>query len=892
MEDSTPEVSRTQPGRAYQTCSGIPTSVSISSSGSDATEHTETDTARYARDSEEGSEAELDSQVQEEPWRGSVGATRSREMLVNNLRASRAPLGLRSPGTTGKPRETKQPPAESLRRRSVLPWAREPSENWEIVDLNTPSLVDSPSELSPETPKTHSSKRTSSQNPRKSSSSRTASSRPNTLRTTAQAEDALEPEDHVSSTSEPSIIQRRRIALVNGLDQPFFSVGPHDRKTVNLSMDSSDWSGVEGLAISGSGAEGWDAEPGIVCSEEEGHEEGREERARYTRQLSKVSEENMSEGSRDEGDDADFVSVSEYTEDAEDEDYHPRNDRSFELEMDGDDGQGVDFTPRPSSRFSSRSLKRRSGLRQNHENGDEIEGPSLSPRSASTACFGRNTHSRMVSRTASDSDLSSYGDPSSPHLASMEKRRSLDSIHENLSSTSRPPARPPRPHHRHTSSSVRISLSEAYGLHEAMERAEAKERDAFFLSSVPTAQRSHSCASSDKPEELGRTDSLTSFGSVSDGGSGRWKDVGVEDGEEFTMGAEAIWRNLGSGSSSESEHESEDADSADESIETPVGDESQRGLGGRDKAIEAKDRRPFSVYGREAFYPSHSESMLSEATSQESVYDDSKGDTTIIGSGGLHEQASYAEKVDLAIALSPSPRLLPTLPPQTFFSPSSLQPPLPRPRSFTITEIDTEHVSWQSTIPDATYQALRARFGEVEMQRQENIWNLCESERLFVERLQIAVQTFIRPIRIQASRSWVEGVPPAVARLFDWLEDIFHLHSQIHRALNACRNASRQADNGAYGFVMTVADLMKVFVPRMEIYQGYVVRLGSVLRLVRRVVETGPSGNRLQSESAFGEFVRIQQSKEECQWRLERFLILPIERLVEYPAIFHVSRHL
>lgn len=92
---------------------------------------------------------------------------------------------------------------------------------------------------------------------------------------------------------------------------------------------------------------------------------------------------------------------------------------------------------------------------------------------------------------------------------------------------------------------------------------------------------------------------------------------------------------------------------------------------------------------------------------------------------------------------------------------------------------------------------------------------------------------------------------------------------------------------------MTVADLMKVFVPRMEVYQGYVVRLGSVLSLVRRMVEPSHGENLLENESAFGEFVRIQQNKRECQgWRLERFLIAAVERLVDYPAIFHVSLHL
>lgn len=332
-------------------------------SASEVDDQSEADIARDGRDRDDESEADTDSQARdEEPWRGSVGATRSRDMLANSLKTSQISPGLGATEAAGKskgigqPRESHRPPAESLRRRTVLPWSRKPSENWEIVDLTTPSLVESPSELSPprlarnsRLPGPHTAQTLGSP-----SSSKISSSRLPNIRTAASAdwassrrpgqdEDELASEDHASSTSEPSSVQRRRMALVDGLDQPFFSVGPNDRKSVNLSMDSSDWSGVQGLAISGSGAEGWNAEKGAVRSDEEGgNEDRREESSRYVRQLSKVSEEIMSEGSRDEGDEADFISVSEYTEDGEGEVDHQGHDHSFGLETDGE-GAAITF---------------------------------------------------------------------------------------------------------------------------------------------------------------------------------------------------------------------------------------------------------------------------------------------------------------------------------------------------------------------------------------------------------------------------------------------------------------------------------------------------------------------------------------------------------------------
>ena len=72
------------------------------------------------------------------------------------------------------------------------------------------------------------------------------------------------------------------------------------------------------------------------------------------------------------------------------------------------------------------------------------------------------------------------------------------------------------------------------------------------------------------------------------------------------------------------------------------------------------------------------------------------------------------------------------------------------------------------------------------MERQEIIWELCETELAFVDRLHSVIRLFIRPLRAQNSKTWIAGVPPDVARLFDWLEDIVNVHSQISAVLLCC----------------------------------------------------------------------------------------------------------
>ena len=211
------------------------------------------------------------------------------------------------------------------------------------------------------------------------------------------------------------------------------------------------------------------------------------------------------------------------------------------------------------------------------------------------------------------------------------------------------------------------------------------------------------------------------------------------------------------------------------------------------------------------------------------------------------------------------------IPPQVY-EPHVIQRPRRGERNSQVS--DAEQRTWISTVSSSAYHSLLDRYGEVEIKRQQVIWDLCETERAFVRRLQSFVRLFIRPLRMKDSVTWLTGVPPEVARLFDWLEDIINLHTQISSALRAI--VSEQ-----YPIVMRVAGRVRSFVSRLEVHQPYVVRLEFTTQLIKRL-----SG---ESNSDFGEFIRIQQEQDECHgWSVEAFLVEPVNRLVDYPIHFKV----
>ncbi|ORY64604.1 hypothetical protein BCR35DRAFT_334692 [Leucosporidium creatinivorum] len=180
--------------------------------------------------------------------------------------------------------------------------------------------------------------------------------------------------------------------------------------------------------------------------------------------------------------------------------------------------------------------------------------------------------------------------------------------------------------------------------------------------------------------------------------------------------------------------------------------------------------------------------------------------------------------------------------------------------------------TWRSTISAEEYESLLAKHGAVEMRRQEVIWELCETEKSFVEGLKSVMELFALPLRREQG-GWIKGVPVPVSRLLDWATDIVYLHSEISSALQDARRASPAP------VVLQVASAFIPYVLRLEIHQPYLVRFEAVAKMID-VMTADPN-------SDFGEFVRMQSALPECRgMSLGSYLLKPVQRLMKYTLFF------
>jgi len=187
--------------------------------------------------------------------------------------------------------------------------------------------------------------------------------------------------------------------------------------------------------------------------------------------------------------------------------------------------------------------------------------------------------------------------------------------------------------------------------------------------------------------------------------------------------------------------------------------------------------------------------------------------------------------------------------------------------------------NWRSTISPSIYNSLTRLYGEAEMQRQEAIFEICNTEALFVQRLRTVLRLFIRPLRAQDTSTWISGVPGSIARLFDWFEDIMNLHVEINTELKNVRSENQSV-------VERFAGILRKFVPRFEVYQPYLIRVEGVLGQLRGEADDDVDGNLAN----FREFVGIQEREEDCEgWSLQNLLLEPIHRLAKCIEMFQVG---
>jgi hypothetical protein len=194
--------------------------------------------------------------------------------------------------------------------------------------------------------------------------------------------------------------------------------------------------------------------------------------------------------------------------------------------------------------------------------------------------------------------------------------------------------------------------------------------------------------------------------------------------------------------------------------------------------------------------------------------------------------------------------------------------------SIPLTQIPLCDNTWRSTIPEAMLQELIRVHTPQELQRQEVIWELCQTEESFVNGLKGVIKVFSSPLRDHQG-CWISGIPIMVTRLFGWLDDIVYFHSHLQALLNRTRSAQGL-------LTIRIAEAFLPMIPRLEIHQPYLARFEQVTRAIENMI--------IAPESEFGEFVRMQQALPECgSMTLSSFLLKPVQRLMKYPLFFKVS---
>ncbi|TFK22838.1 hypothetical protein FA15DRAFT_695454 [Coprinopsis marcescibilis] len=173
------------------------------------------------------------------------------------------------------------------------------------------------------------------------------------------------------------------------------------------------------------------------------------------------------------------------------------------------------------------------------------------------------------------------------------------------------------------------------------------------------------------------------------------------------------------------------------------------------------------------------------------------------------------------------------------------------------------------------------------------IQELLHTEDTFLADAQACIRRFVLPIRVQDSRRWIKGVPVDVSRQLDWYEDIVNVHVGVFGVFGGLElsglvqgweagqghqgQQGQQQNGGREVNVMSgLTTYLLDMVPKLHVYQPYLVKLGDVLEEMGKLVG--------DEKSEFGEFVRVQEVKMERS--LEGLLMEPIHRLAAYRDMF------
>lgn len=186
--------------------------------------------------------------------------------------------------------------------------------------------------------------------------------------------------------------------------------------------------------------------------------------------------------------------------------------------------------------------------------------------------------------------------------------------------------------------------------------------------------------------------------------------------------------------------------------------------------------------------------------------------------------------------------------------------------------------TWRSTLSSDTIytRLLSLSDGPARVTRQEVMWEMCETEQVFLRSIRTVLRLFATPVKTPQGR-WIDGIPPAISELFDNLESIAHVHGVLCASQ---RDMQRRAE--VLDFDTFVA-VLKGWTPRLEgAYEWYLCKFEAVVALVEEHVRDG--------ESVFGEFVRMQLQDDALgSMSLGSMLLKPVQRLMKYPLFLKAS---
>lgn len=199
--------------------------------------------------------------------------------------------------------------------------------------------------------------------------------------------------------------------------------------------------------------------------------------------------------------------------------------------------------------------------------------------------------------------------------------------------------------------------------------------------------------------------------------------------------------------------------------------------------------------------------------------------------------------------------------------------------------------TWRNTVTGSAYNSLLEKHGIAEMKRQDVIFELCETEITFVKSMKVIQRLFADPLKSQGKRfyhtrlfylngrhhdigQWFAGLSEVYTGIFDWLDDIIRVHSNMASALHSARSSQ-------FPMVLRFAEHVRPFIPRLKAHQPYLVHLEGAIKEIDGLLRD-PQNN-------LGEFIKIQSSNEECRsMSLTSFLLQPMQRLTKYPLFFKV----